>query len=242
HSPCSLALLVEGHLFTGDALFAGGAGRTDFMGGSPSDLFDTMRRFEALPDATVVHPGHDYVGRPVTTIGEEKAENPLLRERDRGRLVVRLSERREPPANMATILRHNLGEADAPVVAPADLHARLADPVPPILLDVRTLLEFQTQGIEAALSLPLAELDARIDEIPEGAEVVTVCRTGVRATIAAETLARTGRRARVLEGGMVAWRRARLPVRVGRRRLAVDRQVQLIAGSMVLAGVTLGTL
>jgi glyoxylase-like metal-dependent hydrolase (beta-lactamase superfamily II) len=242
HTPDSLALLVEGHLFTGDALFAGGAGRTDFMGGSPSDLFDTMRRFEALPDATVVHPGHDYVDRPVTTIGEEKAENPLLRERDRERLVVRLSERREPPANMATILRHNLGEADAPVVAPADLHARLADPMPPILLDVRTLLEFQSERIEGALSLPLAELDARIDEIPEGAEVVTVCRTGVRATIAAETLARTGRRARVLEGGMVAWRRARLPVRVGRRRLAVDRQVQLIAGSMVLAGVTLGTL
>src|SRR4029434_3143625 len=111
HTPDSLALLVEGHLFTGDALFAGGAGRTDFMGGSPSDLFDTMRRFEALPDATVVHPGHDYVGRPVTTSAEERAENPRLRDRDRERLVVRLSERREPPANMATILRHNLGEA-----------------------------------------------------------------------------------------------------------------------------------
>ena len=197
---------------------------------------------EEVCSTTVVHPGHDYVGRPVTTIGEEKAKNPLLRERDRERLVVRLSERREPPANMATILRHNLGEADAPVVAPADLHVRLAEPAPPILLDVRTLLEFQSERIEGALSLPLAELDARVDEIPEGAEVVTVCRTGVRATIAAETLARTGRRARVLDGGMVAWRRARLPLRVGRRRLAVDRQVQLIAGSMVLAGVALGTL
>ena len=50
HTPDSLALLVDGHLFTGDALFAGGAGRTDFMGGSASDLFDTFRRFEALPD------------------------------------------------------------------------------------------------------------------------------------------------------------------------------------------------
>jgi sulfur dioxygenase len=77
HTPDSLALLVDGHLFTGDALFAGGAGRTDFMGGSASDLFDTLRVFEALPDDTVVHPGHDYAGRPVTTIGEEKAGNPL---------------------------------------------------------------------------------------------------------------------------------------------------------------------
>jgi glyoxylase-like metal-dependent hydrolase (beta-lactamase superfamily II) len=41
HTPDSLALLVDGHLFTGDALFAGGAGRTDFPGGSASDLFDT---------------------------------------------------------------------------------------------------------------------------------------------------------------------------------------------------------
>ena len=80
----------------------------------------------------------------------------------------------------------------------------------------------------------------RLDEIPEGADLVVVCRTGVRATIAAESLARTGRRARVLDGGVLAWRRARLPLREGRRRLPVDRQVQLIAGSMVLTGVGLG--
>ena len=40
----------------------------------------------------------------------------------------------------------------------------------------------------------------------------------------------------------MAWRRARLPVREGRKRLPVDRQVQLIAGSMVLTGIALGTL
>ena len=242
HTPDSLALLLEGHLFTGDALFAGGAGRTDFMGGSASDLFDTLRTFEVLPETTVVHPGHDYVGRVVTTIGEEKAQNPLLRERDREIFVGGLSERREPPANMAAILRHNLGEAEAPVVAPAEFHARLDGDAPPFLLDVRTLLEFQSERIEGSHSIPLDQLDARVDEIPERAEVVVVCRTGVRATIAAESLAGSGRRARVLDGGMVAWRRARLPVREGRKRLAVDRQVQLIAGSMVLTGVALGTL
>src|SRR5215470_1855818 len=60
HTPDSVALLVDQrHLFTGDALFAGGAGRTDFMGGSASDLFDTFQRFAALPATTVVHPGHD---------------------------------------------------------------------------------------------------------------------------------------------------------------------------------------
>ena len=242
HTPDSLALRVGGHLFTGDALFAGGAGRTDFMGGSASALFDTLRTFEALPADTVVHPGHDYVGRPVTTIGDERAGNPLLRERDRTAFVARLSTKADPPANMAAILRHNLGEVDTAIVAPVELQALRAQGPGPLLLDVRTPLEFESERIEGALNVPLDQLDARVEEIAEQRDVVVVCRTGIRATIAAESLARVGRRARVLDGGMLAWRRARLPVRQGRRRLAVDRQVQLIAGSMVLLGVTLGTL
>ena len=242
HTPDSLAILVDGHLFTGDALFAGGAGRTDFMGGSASVLYDTFRAFEALPDDTVVHPGHDYVGRAVTTIGEEKAQNPLFRERDRAAFVSRLSVTAPPPANMAAILRHNLGETEAATIAPRDLQALRDQGPPPFLLDVRSPLEFEGERIEGARLIPLDELDARQDEIPGQAEVVVVCRTGVRATIAAEVLARAGHRARVLDGGMNAWRRARLPMREGRRRLPVDRQVQLIAGLMVLAGVALGTL
>jgi glyoxylase-like metal-dependent hydrolase (beta-lactamase superfamily II)/rhodanese-related sulfurtransferase len=240
HTPDSLALLVDGHLFTGDALFVGGAGRTDFMGGSAADLFETFRRFEALPDATVVHPGHDYVGRAVTTIGEEKRENPLLRERDRAAFVSRLSGTAAPPANMAAILRHNLGEADAATMVPRDLETLRGTDRNLFVLDVRTPLEFESERIEGSVNLPLDGLDARVDEIPEGAPVVVVCRTGVRATIAAEALARAGRRAQVLEGGVQAWRRAGFPVREGRKRLPVDRQVQLIAGTMVLTGVILG--
>ena len=242
HTPDSLALLVDGHLFTGDALFVGGAGRTDFMGGSASDLYDTFRRFEGLPDETVVHPGHDYVGRAVTTIGEERAQNPLFREHDRQALVTRLSSKASPPANMAAILRHNLGEAEAATIAPRELQGLRAAGSAPFLLDVRTALEFESEHIEDARPLPLDELEARVEEVPEQQDVVVVCRTGVRATIAAEALARAGRRARVLDGGMQAWRRAGLPVREGRKRLPVDRQVQLIAGTMVLTGVALGTL
>jgi sulfur dioxygenase len=242
HTPDSLAVLVDGHLFTGDALFVGGAGRTDFMGGSASALYDTFRTFEALPDDTVVHPGHDYVGRAVSTIGEEKAQNPLLRERDRAAFVSRLSVAAAPPANMAAIVRHNLGEADAATIAPRDLQALRDEGPPPFLLDVRSAVEFEGERIEGARLIPLDELDARLGEIPGEVEVVVVCRTGVRATIAAETLARAGRRARVLDGGMNAWRWARLPMREGRKRLPIDRQVQLIAGLMVLTGVALGTL
>ncbi len=242
HTPDSLALLAEGHLFTGDALFAGSAGRTDFMGGSAADLFETFRRFETLPDTTVVHPGHDYVGRAVTTIGEEKVQNSLFRERDRVAFVSRLSVKAERPPNMAAILRHNLGEADASTMGPRDLQALRDDHQNVFLLDVRSPLEFESERIDGAVNIPLDQLDAHLDEVPEQPEVVVVCRTGVRATIAAEALARAGRQARVLEGGGHAWRRARLPLREGRRRLPVDRQVQLIAGTMVLTGVALGTL
>jgi glyoxylase-like metal-dependent hydrolase (beta-lactamase superfamily II) len=242
HTPDSLALLIEGHLFTGDALFVGGAGRTDFPGGSAAALFDTLRVFEALPNDTVVHPGHDYVGRPVTTIGEEKAGNPLLRERDRQAFVSRLSGVASPPANMAAILRYNLGEVEASTIAPRELQALREQAARPFILDVRSALEFEGERIEGARLVPLDQLESRLAEIPDDEEVVVVCRTGVRATIAAETLARAGRRPRVLEGGMTSWRRARLPVREGRKRLPVDRQVQLIAGGMVLTGVALGTL
>jgi glyoxylase-like metal-dependent hydrolase (beta-lactamase superfamily II) len=242
HTPDSLALLVDGHLFTGDALFVGGAGRTDFAGGSAADLFDTFRRFEALPDDTIVHPGHDYVGRPVSTIGAEKAGNPLLAERDRAAFVSRLSGKASPPAHMAAILRHNLGETDTATITPVELQSLRQRAPGPFVLDVRSALEYEGEHLEGARLIPLDELPARLDEVPDRTDVVVVCRTGVRALAGAETLARAGRRPRVLEGGMVAWRRARLPVREGRKRLPVDRQVQLIAGTMVLTGVALGTL
>jgi glyoxylase-like metal-dependent hydrolase (beta-lactamase superfamily II) len=242
HTPDSLALLVDGHLFTGDALFAGGAGRTDFMGGSASELFETFRCFEALPDTTVVHPGHDYVGHAVTTIGEEKARNPLFQERDRPAFVSRLSKKAAPPANMAAILRHNLGEAEAGTLAPRELHALREGGREVLLLDVRTPLEFEGEFIDGAVNVPLDDLDAHLDQLPEQADVIVVCRTGVRATIAAEALARAGHRPRVLEGGMLAWRRSGLPLREGRKRLPVDRQVQLIAGLMVVTSVGLGAL
>jgi rhodanese-related sulfurtransferase len=143
---------------------------------------------------------------------------------------------------MAVILRHNLGESEAVTITPAEVRSVRQQNLAPLLLDVRSALEFGSERIEGARLIPLDELEARLDEIPGQAEVIVVCRTGVRATIAADVLARAGRRPQVLEGGMIAWRRARLPVREGRKRLAVDRQVQLIAGSLVLAGVALGTL
>src|SRR5207249_3331737 len=156
-------------------------------------------------------------GRPETTIGDEKAHNELFRQPDRVALVARLAGSSAPPANMAAILRHNLGDTDAATIDARDLASLLEQDAKPFVLDVRTALEFDGEHIEGARNVPLEELETRVHEIPSDPVRVVVCRTGVRATLAAEVLARDGRRAQVLEGGMNAWRRNRLPVRLGRR-------------------------
>jgi hydroxyacylglutathione hydrolase len=67
---------AEGVAFVGDALFAGSVGRTDLPGGSREQLMEAIRsQIYAMPDATVVYPGHG----PETTTGTEKRTNPHVR-------------------------------------------------------------------------------------------------------------------------------------------------------------------
>jgi glyoxylase-like metal-dependent hydrolase (beta-lactamase superfamily II) len=66
-------------VFTGDALFVRGCGRTDFQEGDAGRLWDSVHgKLFMLPDATLVYPAHDYRGMTVSTIGEEKRHNPRL--------------------------------------------------------------------------------------------------------------------------------------------------------------------
>jgi hydroxyacylglutathione hydrolase len=75
HSPASIAYHADGHLFSGDVLFAGSVGRTDFAGGDADTLVASIGRLiDAYPADTVVLPGHG----PVTTLGAERAANPFL--------------------------------------------------------------------------------------------------------------------------------------------------------------------
>ncbi|MFC1778971.1 MBL fold metallo-hydrolase [Thermodesulfobacteriota bacterium] len=75
HSPGSICLLSDGHLFVGDVLFAGSVGRTDLPGGDFDALVEGVReKLFRLPADTIVHPGHG----PDTTIGREKQMNPFV--------------------------------------------------------------------------------------------------------------------------------------------------------------------
>ncbi|HET7875646.1 MAG TPA: MBL fold metallo-hydrolase [Methylomirabilota bacterium] len=79
HTPGSQCFLVDGRLISGDTLFIRSCGRTDLPGSDPSEMYYSLtQRLAALPDDTVVYPGHNY-GGPSTTIGEEKRENPVMR-------------------------------------------------------------------------------------------------------------------------------------------------------------------
>lgn len=79
HSPGSICLYGNGLVFTGDTLFVGAVGRTDLEGGSWHGLVSSVRtKLFALPDATVVLPGHNYGAAPKSTIGIEKGSNPYV--------------------------------------------------------------------------------------------------------------------------------------------------------------------
>jgi sulfur dioxygenase len=79
HTFGCVSYVMEDRVFTGDTLLIGGCGRTDFQQGSSHTLYQSVtQRLFTLPPDTLVYPGHDYKGRTVSTIGEERAINARL--------------------------------------------------------------------------------------------------------------------------------------------------------------------
>ncbi len=79
HTDGHHAYRVNDRVFTGDALLIDGCGRTDFQNGDVHALYHTVRdKLFGLPDDTLVYPAHDYKGRWVSSIAQEKTRNPRL--------------------------------------------------------------------------------------------------------------------------------------------------------------------
>lgn len=88
HTPESLSFRWHDRVFTGDALLIGGCGRTDFQGGDAGTLYDSItEKLFVLPEETLVYPGHDYQGRRVSCIAEEKQLNPRLAGKSRQEFI-----------------------------------------------------------------------------------------------------------------------------------------------------------
>ncbi len=134
---------------------------------------------------------------------------------------------------MNTIASENL--------SPQQLQTRLASGSPPLLIDVREYPEFAGGHMSGAKLMPLAEIDRRASELPRDREIITICRSGRRSADAAAKLEELGfPQVGQLAGGVVAWEAAGLPLeREVCAPWALERQVRLAAGLLILSGLAL---
>src|SRR5262249_41872324 len=217
--------------FTGDALLIRSAGRTDFQQGDARALYRSITHgIFTLPDACLVYPAHDYAGRTVTTVGEEKRWNPRVGgEANESDFVGYMQNLGLPhPKQIDHAVRANLvggrpaealprgGPRGGPVVGTfagffevdplwvAEHRAQV------LVLDVRGPAELAGElgRIDGSLHVPLGELRARVAEVPATRPVVCICRSGRRSAQASVILEQAGRgNLANVAGGRSPWRR-----------------------------------
>lgn len=129
----------------------------------------------------------------------------------------------------------------APLTDPKTLHSWLNDGTGVCLLDVRSPSEFSSAHIPSSHNVPLDELGEHTVALAGiSAPVVIVCRSGARAAKAHRHLKDAGLdQASVLDGGMLIWDDGTRPVRRGRTRWDLERQVRLVAGTLVATSIAL---
>ncbi|MBU6375130.1 MAG: rhodanese-like domain-containing protein [Bdellovibrionales bacterium] len=115
----------------------------------------------------------------------------------------------------------------------------------PVIIDVRESDEFEAEHVECSIHVPLSEFQKRAPALLktlDGRPLVLMCRSGKRAAMAAEQALAFGLSSRpaVFEGGILEWKRQGKPTVVTRQfHFPVMRQVQLIAGGLVVIGALL---
>jgi rhodanese-related sulfurtransferase len=108
-------------------------------------------------------------------------------------------------------LRGVFGKDSVPELTPGEAHERVVAGEA-VLVDVREESEWEAGRIPCSIHVPLGELRSRRDiGVPEGEEIVLVCRSGARSGFAATILSSDGRGATNLKGGVKAWIREGLP-------------------------------
>src|SRR5215472_12810740 len=112
-----------------------------------------------------------------------------------------------------------------------------------VLVDVREPAEHARESVHGAISMPLSRFDVEDFSGPHGPDAPALifhCQGGVRTARNAERLAACAARVYILEGGLDAWKRAGFPTVIDRSKpIEMQRQVQIAAGSLVVAGLGL---
>ncbi|HEX8972089.1 rhodanese-like domain-containing protein [Oryzihumus sp.] len=125
-------------------------------------------------------------------------------------------------------------------ITPEELRDWMATKEAPRVLDVRSPAEFSSSHVAGSYNVPLDLLREHRHELRDhlDQDVVLICRSGARAGQAETLLAEVGLpNLHVLDGGVLAWEQAGAPLIRGRARWDLERQVRLVAGSLVLGGV-----
>jgi len=266
HTSGSVSYLWRDRLLTGDTLLIGGCGRTDFQNGSAADLWRSIsEKLFRLDDQVLVYPGHDYKGRRVSSIGEEKQFNARLAGKSREEFIAIMNNLNLPmpsriheavPANLAGGV--GLADSDGARVqiasevgtplrsVSAQQLAVLADSGKLHILDVRTPGEFASLRIAGSLNVPFERLDppALLTRFGADTPLYCLCQTGTRSQLAADRLRGAGFTNVVhVDGGTNAWTSAGLPLVHGERSvMSLERQVRIAAGLLSVLGVILGAL
>jgi len=228
HTDDGVCYRLGGHIFTGDTLFVRGNGRTDFQNGDAGALYDSITgRLFALPDDTVVWPGHDYKGFTSSTIREEKTLNPRVAGRSRAEFVAMMNALDLPPPKMlakAVAANRACGAVDVAsmhAVPDAGAWTPAADAAPDEIdrlqleslrgarvVDIREPAEAaDLPPLPGAELVPLGRLADASRDWDLDDEIVLVCRSGKRSFEAARQLAARGfTRVHSLRGGLIAAR------------------------------------
>lgn len=213
HTNGCMSLYGDGRVFTGDALLIRACGRTDFQEGSPESLYHSVqKKLFSLPDETLIYPAHDYKGRTVSSIGEEKAYNPRLK---LGTSLEEFSDLmhglnlpypkqidRALPANKlcGDVMSENVTCDELPHGAQ--------------LIDVRTPEEYAEGHVEGARLITLGPdfLDF-LGQADKNETYVFICRSGGRSS-QATTMARQDGFTHIynMVGGMMAWKASGKPI------------------------------
>lgn len=235
HTAGSMCYLWESggqrHVFTGDTLLINGCGRTDFQSGSAEALYRSLTQvLFALPDDTLVWPGHDYAGRSQSSIGAEKQGNARVAGKSLAEFTALMGNLNLPrplrideavPANLHSGLRHDADGAALMAVQPVQGYAGNVSPElawswvqsgEALLIDVRSDAEREWVGfVPGAIGLawkqwPGMQLNPDFDAglqaaSAPGKKLVLLCRSGVRSIAAARRATELGLEAyNILEG------------------------------------------
>ncbi|MEC8091502.1 MAG: MBL fold metallo-hydrolase [Pseudomonadota bacterium] len=219
HTDDSYCFRMDDRVFTGDTLLIRGTGRTDFQNGDAGQQYDSL--FDGvlkLPESTLVYPAHDYKGDMVSTIGEERANNPRLQVGSRAEYIELMAGLNLPNPKMMDVavpenIRMGLNldrQREVATVTPEIIIKENAEGM--LLVDLREEGERVKSGIiPGSVHAPYSRLDQHLGMLRQsaGRQIVFYCAVGERSTMAVKIACGDGIAGCAhIPGGFIAWAEA----------------------------------